>query len=150
MLAILKAPESIGRYEGMDLDLKGGRTRRQGQLGGLEVGRAISEPSVAQWLTGAIQPTAVASTSAVSGFSIVSTYNLIGICLTRLPKQRLVLPLIRISNDTITTRYYRRFKKRFTTFVPGNAYPFHQLISSKSVRFLFLSRTIFIFDAICS
>lgn len=49
--------ESIGRYEGMDLDLKGGRTRRQGRLGGLEVGRAISEPSVAQWLTGAIQPT---------------------------------------------------------------------------------------------
>lgn len=25
MLAILKGPESIGRYEGMDLDLKGGR-----------------------------------------------------------------------------------------------------------------------------
>ena len=57
MLAILKGPESIGRYEGMDLDLKGGRTRWQGRLGGLEVGRAISEPSVAQWLTGAIQPT---------------------------------------------------------------------------------------------
>lgn len=48
-----------------------------------------------------------------------------------------MLPLIRISNGTITTRYYRRFKKRFTTFVPGNAYPFHQLISSKSVRFSF-------------
>lgn len=57
MLAILKGPESIGRYEGMDLDLKGGRTRWQGRLRGLEVGRAISEPSVAQWLTGAIQPT---------------------------------------------------------------------------------------------
>lgn len=57
MLAILKGPESIGRYEGMDLDLKGGRTRWQGRLGGLEVGRAISEPSVAQWLTGAVQPT---------------------------------------------------------------------------------------------
>lgn len=29
----------------------------EGRLGGLEVGRAISEPSVAQWLTGAVQPT---------------------------------------------------------------------------------------------
>lgn len=63
MLAILKGPESIGRYEGMDLDLKGGRTRWQGRLGGLEVGRAISEPSVAQWLTGAIQPTYLAAST---------------------------------------------------------------------------------------
>lgn len=99
--------ESIGRYEGMDLDLKGGRTRVGGaewgrRVGGLEVGRAISEPSVAQWLTGGYttyyRRPATASASAVSGLAIVSTYNLIGICLTQLPKYRLVLPLIRISN----------------------------------------------------
>jgi len=45
------------RYEGMDLDLKGGTTWKEG-VEGSEVGWAISEPSVAQWLTGAIQPTA--------------------------------------------------------------------------------------------
>lgn len=45
------------RYEGMDLDLKGGITWKEG-VEGSEVGWAISEPSVAQWLTGAIQPTA--------------------------------------------------------------------------------------------
>lgn len=45
------------RYEGMDLDLKGGTTWKEGAEGS-EVGWAISEPSVAQWLTGAIQPTA--------------------------------------------------------------------------------------------
>lgn len=55
----------------------GGEGRR---VGGLEVGRAISEPSVAQWLTGGYttyyrRPATTASASAVSGPAIVSTYN---------------------------------------------------------------------------
>lgn len=113
---------SIGRYEGMDLDLdldlKGGATeveagRGARGVGGLEVGRAISEPSVAQWLTGAIQPTA--SASVVSGLSIVSTYNLTGVCLTQLAKYRLVLPVIRISNGRSCHCYslLLTFQKRF-------------------------------------
>lgn len=102
----------------------GGGGRR---VGGLEVGRAISEPSVAQWLTGGYttyyrRPATTASASAVSGPAIVSTYNLIGICLTQLAKYRLVLPLIRISNGRFHSIpplvSYRRFVNRRFAAVP--------------------------------